>query len=187
MYDGANRSATVQRQGRSTLEKEEDNIRTQAAGALWKALSIPQQVPVPRDIPLHAVSDGEIIFPKHRYERRYVEGWNRYLHFVGNAEVDIRDSGAMPQSVTSFTNDRFSGAGLAAGLIDCRDRVLSMASIFELRLVCKTAQELHRDIPSDIVWTRPPETETGSALGASCADSDTGTPQVPTPPKHEGR
>ena len=141
----------VSRPGKKAFEREQKRAKRRAVRVLREALDIPQRIPVPGDTPLHASVKGDVMFPKHRYENRYVEGWNACLDCAANTKCDLR-TGVRPQSFNSFKNDSFSAGGLAAGISDCSDRIRLLATIYETELIRKTARELHREIQSDIAW-----------------------------------
>ena len=75
---------------------------------LRNAISLPQDVPTPREIRMYEVDGERIYFPKHGYEQMYLQGWNECLYVIGNTNAgpqgDIRSLCLM-----SFKNDWASG------------------------------------------------------------------------------
>jgi len=83
----------------------------------------------------------------------YFEGWNECLYVIGNTSAEIHGK-IMTSSPRSFNNDSESGAGLVAGFNDCQQRVIDLASIYNLDLVRQVAKDLHREIPDGVAWAR---------------------------------
>ena len=146
--------------GAQHAKRLEQRVQRQSMAALRNAMSIPQRIPVPRDIPMYKESGTQLVFPKHGYENTYIQGWNECLYVIGNTRTDIHGE-IMTSSFESFNNAWESGAGLVDGFHDCQRRIIFLADLYNLDLIRKVAKELHREIPDGVAWVRekPPESQ----------------------------
>lgn len=138
----------------------ESRVQGRATALLQKALSPPQEVPVPRHIPMYRKSGEQTAFPRHGYEDTYFQGWNECLYVVGSANAQIHGE-IMTPCLTSFNNNWESGAGLVAGFHDCQRRIIFLANIYNLDLIRATEKELHREIAGGVAWDRKKPTGNG--------------------------
>ena len=154
LFDGSQKLISPEEPRDAQRSKRTENrVERRAKASLQKAISPPQVIPVPSDIPLYKEDGARIVFPKHGYEQMYFEGWNECLYVIGNTNTEIRGE-IMSSCLTSFNNNLASGAGLVDGCRDCQRRIIFLASIYNLDLIRKTAKELHREIPGGVAWER---------------------------------
>jgi hypothetical protein len=139
--------------GAHRSQRTEDRVQRRATALLRKAMSPPQEIPLPRDIPTYKESGGRIVFPKHGYEDMYFQGWNECLYVIGSTNAKIHGE-IMTSCLTSFNNNWSAGGGLVAGFHDCQRRIIFLAKIYNLGLIRTLAKELHREIPDGVAWER---------------------------------
>ena len=155
--------------GNQHAKRLEQRVQRQSMAALRDAMSIPQQIPVPRDIPMYKESGTQLVFPEHGYENTYVRaGMNASTSLETHPEIHGE---IMTSSFHSFNNDWESGAGLVDGFHDCQRRITFLADIYNLDLIRKVAKELHREIPDGVAWVRAMPAEPGLQLMDNPSDS----------------
>lgn len=145
--------ASEEPRGAHHSERVENRAQRRATALLRKAMSPPQEIPVPRDIPMYKESAARIIFPKHTYEEMYFQGWNECLYVIGSTNAEIHGQ-IMTSILSQASNEWVSDAGLIAGFHDCQRRIIFLAETCNLGLIRKVAKELHREIPGGVAWER---------------------------------
>ena len=163
--------------GAHRSELTESRVQRRATAALRKAMSAPQEIPIPRDIRLYEESGPTFAFPKLDYEHMYFQAWNQCLYVVGNTNADIHGD-ISSSCLQSFKDDWGASAGLVTGFDDCQKRIIFLAGIYNLDLIRKVAKELHREIPGGVAWERKKPAGTDRPPGQTKKDGHS-----PAPPR----
>jgi hypothetical protein len=154
LYDGTQKLIPPERPRETNgIERTEIRIERQSTELLRKAIGLPQEIPVPRDLRMHEENGERLVFPKHEYEQMYLQGWNECLYVIGNTNAPV-DGDIMSSCLSSFNNNWESGAGLVAGFQDCQKRMMTLSKIYNLELIRNLAKELHRAFPNGVAWER---------------------------------
>lgn len=154
LFDGSQILTKPERRRRtSRSERTESRVQRHATALLREAMSLPQEIPTSRDFRMYEVHGERLVFPRHGYERMYLQGWNECLYVVGNTNADVQGD-IRSSCLMSFKDAWASGAGLVAGFDDCQRRIVSLTRIYNLDLIRNLAKELHREIPGGVAWER---------------------------------